>query len=192
MADEKPTVDQLRALGAALPPSHRLHGSEVADVLSALTAVVTHGREILKAAEDGSAGVLDFLHGHVTDNRPEGADEPVRGQVATVTPAASPAVAVGSQQIDYNELAAAIVRAQNEQSSPVQGPDTPPDRSASTEPASVTESEPTREGVAATSDHPAGAPGREAVTDPAPSTDVTPPVNEPPAPSSGSEGTGIL
>lgn len=58
----RPTGDQLRALAAVLPPNERLHGSEVADVLSAVVAFITHGDPLVAAAEQGVTAVQDFFH----------------------------------------------------------------------------------------------------------------------------------
>lgn len=169
MADEQaPTLDELRAVAPALPPDHRLQGSEVADVLSAVVAFLTHGRSILDAAQEGGDAVYKFLHDHIASNAPEGADEPQRGYVHAAAPPAAPAVATGTQQIDYDKLAAAIVTAQHahESSPTTHAADAPgpgsvapvtQDESVTSEPqaqpAPVTAS---GEGVAASPEAPAG------------------------------------
>lgn len=112
---QRPTVNELRALGAALPPSERLQTAETADVLSAVVAIVTHGPDVLAASKEGGDAVYALYHQSVTDNRPDGADEPQRGYVHEPVAPAAPNVAVGSQQLDYDQLAAAIVRAQSKQ-----------------------------------------------------------------------------
>lgn len=112
---DAPSAADLKALAASLPPSERLQGAEVADVLSGLVAVVSHGKDILKAAADGSNGIAQFLHDKAVSHAEEhGNPVPERGQTnepATVgppAPAAAPA-------IDYDKLAAAIVAAQSGQ-----------------------------------------------------------------------------
>jgi hypothetical protein len=106
-----PTLQELKALAAALPPSERVMYAEVGDVVSAVVAVVTHGRDILKAAEDGNYGVSEFLHNEIAKfAESEGLEAPVKGQLLT-TPA--PLSAQPAQPaIDYAKLAEAIVVAQ--------------------------------------------------------------------------------
>lgn len=114
-SSERPSLADLKALAPALPPSDRIGGAESADVLSALVAVVTHGREILEAAKQGSNGVYQFMHDSAVAHAEEhGHPAPEKGQ-QLAQPEALPAapVAPGQQQaIDYDQLAAAIVRAQ--------------------------------------------------------------------------------
>src|SRR5579859_5147836 len=112
-----PTLDEYRALAAALPPSERLQGAEAADVLSAVVAVLTRGEDIFKAAQDGSTGVAAYLHQQAVDAAAEsGADEPVKGAILSdPAPAVTPAAAQG---IDYDKLAAAIVKAQSSPPAP--------------------------------------------------------------------------
>lgn len=78
------SLGEIKALAAALPPSERVMGAEVADVVSGFVALVHHGDGILKAAEQGSQGVLDFLHNEIAQFAQEnGHPAPVRGQVQT-------------------------------------------------------------------------------------------------------------
>ena len=121
MANENPvTLADLKALGPALPPSERLQASETADVLSALAAVVTHGRSILDAAKQGGNAVYDFFHQSAVDQaKAAGADEPRRGNTpAPPTSPGAPAAGAAPAAIDYDALAQAIIRAQQAQASP--------------------------------------------------------------------------
>ncbi len=105
------TTDELRALAAALPPSERLAASEVADVLSSVVAVIKHGPAILAAAKEGGDKVYEFFHNVIAEQAAAaGHPAPERGQIAQTAPPATP---VAAQTIDYDQLAAAIVRQQN-------------------------------------------------------------------------------
>ena len=126
MAD-KPTINDLRALASMLPPSERVFAGEVSDVLSAVVNVVAHGPGLLEAAKDGLQAVYDFNHQEQVDKAKElGADEPIKGNpvhsgaapVTTATPSQAP-------QIDYDQLAAAMIRAQeaHQQASAAQKPE---------------------------------------------------------------------
>lgn len=98
-------LDQLRRLAAVLPPNFRVAASETADLLSAALAAGEHP-ELIEASETGgSQAVADYYHGHITDNRPEGADEPQKGQpVATQLPPGPVAQPVGPSQAQFDEL----------------------------------------------------------------------------------------
>ena len=124
-----PTATDLRALAAALPPSERLAASEVADVLSSVVAVITHGPAILEAAKEGGDKVYEFFHNAIAKQaEADGVAAPIRGQVSQEAPPATPVAP--SQAVDYDKLAAAIVKAQQAQNAPVQdaprATDTPP------------------------------------------------------------------
>lgn len=106
------TLNELRRLAVTLPPSHRVQGSEVADVLSAVAMLLEHGDELLAAAQDGPMGVAQFLHDRIAAARPPGAEEPVKGQDLTAPLPSTPVTSEPSVQplpeIDYDRLAAAI------------------------------------------------------------------------------------
>lgn len=136
---DRPTLADLKALSAALPPTSRLQSSETADVLSAVAAVLTHGRDIIDAAKQGSTGVYDFLHQQAVDHaEANGHPAPERG--AVVTDAGTPAPPAQSASIDYDQLAAAIVRQQTVQAQAdaataqreATSADTPPDEHPAT------------------------------------------------------------
>jgi hypothetical protein len=97
-----PTLNDLRILATALPPSERVFGGEAADIVSAIAAVIQHGPTIIKAAEDGNIG--DFFHDLAIASAEErGVEAPVRGATA---PAPAPTAApVSAAAIDYNKLA---------------------------------------------------------------------------------------
>lgn len=116
-----PTLNELRALSVALPPSERVQGAEAADLLSAIVAVGTYGDDLLHAAEEGK--VFDFFHQRAVDHAQEhGHDEPVRGATTDVAPVTP--VSQANQAIDYDKLAQAIVKAQRGNEDPA--PDVPP------------------------------------------------------------------
>lgn len=83
------TRDDLKALAAVLPPSERVMGGEVGDVLSAVVSVITHGPQIIDAAKQGADKVADFLHDELVKLAEAGGHPvPQRGAtVATVAPA---------------------------------------------------------------------------------------------------------
>jgi hypothetical protein len=108
--EQPPTLNDLRVLAAALPPSERVMAGEAADIISAVSAVVTRGTGVLAAAKEGGTAVYDYFHQQAVDHAAANDHpEPVRGTVAA--PAAEP-VAPASAAIDYDKLAAAIVKAQ--------------------------------------------------------------------------------
>lgn len=119
MAD-RPTLNDLRVLGTMLPPSERVFAGEAADLVGAIANVVAHGAGLIDAAKtDGVQGVYDFFHNVQVERAKElGVDEPIKGNpVHSETPA--PAfVAPQQQPIDYDKLAAAIVKAQQAQQPP--------------------------------------------------------------------------
>lgn len=90
-----PNLEQLRRLALVLPPNYRVSSSEVADVLSALIA----GDEIdglVQASDEGGAqGVVDAIHQHIADNRPDGSDEPQKGNPVFSDPQAGRAPVTG-------------------------------------------------------------------------------------------------
>lgn len=137
---DRPTLDQVKALAAALPPSERVGTSEAADVLSGLTAILTRGKEILDAAAQGGTAVYDFLHEqavqHAADN---GHPEPERGAVTQDATTSAPAAASGA--IDYDKLAAAIVRAQTQSAQTQSEAATPPEHTVTTADAAGRESQ---------------------------------------------------
>jgi hypothetical protein len=111
-----PSLNDFRALAAALPPSERVFGGEVADMVSALAAVLTHGEPIIQAARNGVEHVHEFFHQKAVEHaQTVGAPEPERGTQPPSTVA--PPSGVG---IDYDQLAAALVRAQASPPAPVQ------------------------------------------------------------------------
>ena len=87
------TLDGLKALGAQLPGSHRVETGAVADVLSAVTAVIIHGTPILEASEEGGRAILEYLHSYAEKiAASEGAPPPDKG-LALTSPAAPAAPA---------------------------------------------------------------------------------------------------
>jgi hypothetical protein len=102
---QMPNLDELRRLAAVLPPNYRISGGEVADLLSASLVATEHPDVVAASEEGGAQGVADYFHQHITDNRPDGADEPVKGQaVATQPPAGPVATPVGPSQAQFDEL----------------------------------------------------------------------------------------
>lgn len=118
-----PNLNDLRTLAISLPPSERVQVGEVADVVSALVAAVTHGKGLVDAAHnDGIHGVQEFYHAQAVEQAQQNdAPEPVRG--TPHAPAAPVTAAAPSQsgQIDYEQLAAAIVRKQNAERDAAEG-----------------------------------------------------------------------
>lgn len=108
------SLNDLRGLAVQLPPSERVMSSEVADVVSALSAIGHYGEEIIDAAKEGKIG--DFFHQVAVDAAKEaGEPEPRRGAIPApvVTPAA-PATSgaleseVAKLRNDVSELIAAL------------------------------------------------------------------------------------
>ena len=80
--------DELKALAPHLSPSHRVSGSEVGDVLSALITFVEHGNPVLAAASEGAQALYDFYHDvEVARAKEAGDPEPVKGQPIQAQPA---------------------------------------------------------------------------------------------------------
>jgi len=80
--------DELKALAPHLSPSHRVSGSEVGDVLSALITFVEHGNPVLAAASEGTQALYDFYHDvEVARAKEAGDPEPVKGQPIQAQPA---------------------------------------------------------------------------------------------------------
>lgn len=155
-----PSITELKALAATLPPSERVAAGEVADVLSGLSAFVTYGEDLLAAAEKGSAEVYDFFHDHLTAQAKDaGNPEPERGQVPTPADAAAPVATGAAPAIDYDKLAAAIVAAQHSPGAAEPGAGAPPADAQAPAPGAPPA---TGEGTAATGDTPAGAPAQGA------------------------------
>lgn len=103
--------DELKALAPSLSPSHRVSGSEVGDVLSALIAYVEHGEPILQAAQTaGQQGIVDFVHElFVHEAQQAGGPAPVKGQPLQAEPAVGrrgPAPAVS--KTDFDKLAGLV------------------------------------------------------------------------------------
>jgi hypothetical protein len=114
MAEQKtPTLEDFKALGASLPPTSRVSSSEVPDLLGAVIAYVTHGKPIFEApAQQG--GVYAFLH-DVAAKFAERNGDPVPQKGAQLTQPANqgmPVVTQTAAPIDYDQLAAAMLRAQ--------------------------------------------------------------------------------
>ena len=114
-------LNDLRALAPALPPTSRLQGAEVADVLSALLAVEEHGEALIAAAKDGPNAVAQLFHDaavkHAADN---GHPEPAQGALPVQEPSTAGPVAPPQPGIDYDKLAQAIARAQNQTEKPAE------------------------------------------------------------------------
>ncbi len=55
-------VDQLKRLGAVLPPNFRVESGAVGDVLSAAVALSEYGEGLVEASEQGIQAVHDFFH----------------------------------------------------------------------------------------------------------------------------------
>lgn len=131
-----PTLNELRALSVALPPSERVSGAEASDLLSALVAVGTYGDDLLHAAEEGK--VFDFFHQRAVDHAQEhGHDEPQRGATQDVAAPVTP-VSPGGQAIEYDKLAQAIVKAQQNSEQPTPDTTVTPDVTPAPAPADVT------------------------------------------------------
>lgn len=136
------TLDELKALAAALPPNHRLQSAEVADVLSALVAVAQHGDGLIAAAKEGGTAVHQFYHDAIAKQaEADGNPAPVKGQALTDPAPATPATAT-AQAIDYDQLAAAIVKAQGAHNAPTE---VTPAGSGETKDAAVTDTPPSSE-----------------------------------------------
>lgn len=109
---ERPTVEQIKALGTALPPNFQVASGEVATILSGVVALIQHGSAILKAAENGSIGVANYIHDAITDvAEASGVPAPVKGSKLSDPPPAPAQTQAAS--IDYDKLAAAMVAAQS-------------------------------------------------------------------------------
>ena len=107
-----PSLNDLKVLAAQLPPSEQATSADAASLLSALTALATHGDGLIEASKQGGTAVADFYHQQAVDKAAaEGHPEPQRGsQIPAAALTASPP---GAQApIDYDKLAAAIVAAQ--------------------------------------------------------------------------------
>ena len=79
------TLNDLKALALALPPSERVATGEVGDVLSALIAVGQYGDDIITSAKEGK--IADFFHQVATDKaEADGAEAPRRGSVPVEQP----------------------------------------------------------------------------------------------------------
>jgi hypothetical protein len=104
--------DELKTLSVQLGPTHRVSGSETADVLSALIAYVENPGVLAAAQEGGQQGVADFYHDVLTQEASEnGADPPVKGQPIFQQPAPGrqgPAPAVS--KADFDKLAASVAQ----------------------------------------------------------------------------------
>lgn len=126
-----PSLADLKALAAALPPTERISGAEVADVLSALVATVTHGKAILDAGKEGGNAVYAFLHEEIAKLAEQNGDpQPEKGAALTQPAQPGPVAAPAAPSIDYDALAAAMVRAQAAQA---QAPAEPATETSSTE-----------------------------------------------------------
>lgn len=110
---DNPTLNDLLALAAVLPPSEKPSAQTAADLTGALAAVVTYGTGIVDASKQGGGpAVADYIHQHMTDKAAAaGTEPPQRGNVTTVA-AAAPVAPGAPATIDYDQLAAAIVKAQ--------------------------------------------------------------------------------
>lgn len=101
---ELPHLNELLGLATQIPPSERVGNGDVANVLSAIIAVGHYGEDILTAAKDGQ--LAQFYHDHITANKPEGADDPVRGNTAVQV--AAPAGAIGTATTDVENKVNAL------------------------------------------------------------------------------------
>lgn len=107
----RPDLNGLRALALSLPPSERVQGGEVADVLSSLVALATHGAALLEAAQEGTQQVYEFYHTKAVDKaKADGTPVPARGSTFEEVPRVAPVAQAPT--IDYDKLAAAIVAQQ--------------------------------------------------------------------------------
>lgn len=119
-----PSLSDLKALAAALPPSERVSSSEVADVLSALVATVAHGRAILDAGAEGGNAVYEFIHNEIAKVAEQNGDpQPQKGQALTQPAQPGAPVTPMAQTIDYDALAAAMLKAQAAQSQQTSAPE---------------------------------------------------------------------
>jgi hypothetical protein len=104
--------DELKALSVQLSPTHRVSGSETADVLSALIAYVENPGVLAAAQEGGQQGVADFYHDQLTaEASNNGLELPVKGQPIEQQPAPGrqgPAPAVS--KADFDKLAASVAQ----------------------------------------------------------------------------------
>jgi hypothetical protein len=103
--------DELKALSVVLSPTHRVSGSETADVLSALIAYV-EDPSVLAAAQEGAQAVADFYHDRLTSEATSlGVEPPVKGQPIEQQPAPGrqgPAPAVS--KADFDKLATSVAQ----------------------------------------------------------------------------------
>ena len=114
-----PTLADFKALAAALPPSERVGSAEVADVLSAVVARISHGSAILDAAEKGGIAVYEFLHNEIADLAHSNGDpQPEKGALLTQPAPAGAVVTQAAPSIDYDKLAAAMLKAQQQAQAP--------------------------------------------------------------------------
>lgn len=82
-------IEQLRKLGASLPPSHVPSLNELAGVVGAVIAHAEHGDSILRAAEHGAEEVAKLL-------------APVAADVAdAAAPELAPLIGVAEQAIEH-------------------------------------------------------------------------------------------
>jgi hypothetical protein len=107
-----PTLADFKALGASLPPSSKISSPEVADILGAVIAYVEYGKAIFEApAKQG--GVYQFLHDAISKIAEANGDpQPQKGQQLTNPAAVAPVQTQTAAPIDYDQLAAAMLKAQ--------------------------------------------------------------------------------
>jgi hypothetical protein len=122
--------DELKALSVVLSPTHRVSGSETADVLSALIAYV-EDPGVLAAAQEGAQAVADFYHDRLTSEATSlGIEPPVRGQPIEQQPAPGrqgPAPAVSKTDFDrLTGLVEQLLAAQAASAAPESEPYAPP------------------------------------------------------------------
>lgn len=129
-----PTLADFKALAAALPPSERVVGAEVADVLSAVVARISHGSAIFDAAAEGGVAVYEFLHNEIADlAKSNGDPQPEKGALLTQPAPAGAVVTQAAPSIDYDKLAAAMLKAQQAAQAPAAEEDTTTSEAASSE-----------------------------------------------------------
>lgn len=140
---------ELKALGAALPPSERVMSNEVADVMSAIIAEHEHGEDIVTAAQDGK--IADFYHDHLVGKAEEaGTEIPRRGNVQQqMGQSAAPVNPLESKVAALSDQVAALVAA-------LQGnaPIVPPDEQAQPQTPNVTDVSGTLATAGTVPDHP--------------------------------------
>lgn len=83
-------LEDLKALGAVLPPNVRVNVSEIADVVSAIANVIEHGSGLADTAKQGAQAVHDYFYDlAVKQAEAKGAEPPVKGNAFQAPPTAA-------------------------------------------------------------------------------------------------------